>query len=142
MGGRREELPGTHKARIHLGEPGRNAGTRFRRTGSVRAAVETLHSNTVAVYTGSTKRSLVEEALRWLTERGANNDNYHETRQRNRPVWRYPNNDIIGMKDATEVLGAKSFFVYYCPLILGACYVEPTVRPLLSFFFSINPNTT
>ena len=104
--------------------------------------VQAMDSNTVAVYTGSTKRSLVEEALRWLTERGANNDNYHETRQRNRPVWRYPNNDIIGMKDATEVLGAKSFFVYYCPLILGACYVEPRVRPLLSFFFSINPNTT
>ena len=94
--------------------------------------LEAIDSGNFAIYTGSTKRSLGEEALRWLTRRGSNNDNYQEQGQRNRPVWRWENDDIIGMKDATDELGAKSFFVYYSPLRLAACYVEDGIQSALN----------
>ena len=59
---------------------------------------------------GLTFRTLGIEALRWLTERGANQMHVKDKSKRtlrNRPVLRHPNNKVVTEGEA-EDLGFKS----------------------------------
>ena len=58
---------------------------------------------------GLTFRTLKIEALRWLTERGANQLHLFNPKEgkRNRPVLRHPNNKVVTEGEA-EDLGFKS----------------------------------
>ena len=58
---------------------------------------------------GLTFRTLKIEALRWLTERGANQLHLPKSKRttKNRPVLRHPNNKVVTEGEA-EDLGFKS----------------------------------
>jgi len=80
------------------------------------------------VYVGQTGRELDQEALRWVTERGANDGG---AGARNRPVLSWKNGNRITMKQARELLGARAVKVFEHPQKMVACKVEEELQHLL-----------
>jgi hypothetical protein len=76
-----------------------------------------IETNSFAIYTGTTKRALKEEDLRWLTERGAQDQRASRSGlvvykgRRNRPVLLKPDGKCIIMGEARSQFGAKSVVI-------------------------------
>ena len=73
-------------------------------------------------YIGLTKRTLEEEALRWLTARGKTGGGT------NRPVLVHPNGENITMKTAEDDFGFQSQFLYKNSLLLNASLLEDCLQ--------------
>ena len=89
-----------------------------------------------AVYIGTTGRQLEEEALRWLTERGAQNQ--HKTRSgktynghKNRPVLRWMGGALIKESQAKKELGAEMVTLHQSRLRLNETNIEDTMQTRL-----------
>ena len=80
-------------------------------------------------YVGETKRTLKDEALRWLTERGANlPEGQVYNGQRNRPVLVWNDGSTITMQTAIEQYGFQSVVVYESTNLLDATRVEDAIQ--------------
>ena len=80
-------------------------------------------------YVGETKRTLKDEALRWLTKRGANlPEGQEHNGQTNRPVLVWNDGSTITMKTATEQHGFQSVVVYESTNLLDATHVEDAIQ--------------
>ena len=76
-------------------------------------------------YIGMTKRSLGEEALRWLSERGADT----ATTSQNRPVLRWKiDGAVIKESEAKDVLKFNSVWIYQTDKGANASYVEDRLQ--------------
>ena len=84
------------------------------------------------VYFGYTARLLEEEALRWLTTRGASwqdaDGNFIDPSKRNRPVLLWPDSTTITMQQAEEELGFQYVEVYASTLKINARAVEDALQ--------------
>ena len=98
-----------------------------------RSPQQALKDGTHSIYVGSTKRSLKEEAWRWLTERGANE--MHTGRphsgQGNRPVlvWK-ESGETVTQAEAIEI-GFTAEFVYHSQLRKNVNSVEDKLQGLI-----------
>ena len=98
-----------------------------------RSPQQALKDGTHSIYVGSTKRSLKEEAWRWLTARGANE--MHTGRphsgQGNRPVlvWK-ESGETVTMAEAIEI-GFTAEFVYRSQLRKNVNSVEDKLQGLI-----------
>ena len=80
-------------------------------------------------YAGETKRTLYDEALRWLTERGANlPEGQQYNGQSNRPVLLWNDGSTITMKTAIEQHGFQSVVVYESTYLFDATRVEDAIQ--------------
>ena len=77
-------------------------------------------------------RTLEEEAFRWLTERGRNEQHLgYTTGARNRPVLMKMVNgieEIITMKEAKTILNFKSVMVYQSQVKINGCRIEDEIQ--------------
>jgi hypothetical protein len=80
----------------------------------------------IIFYFGITKRSLKDEAFRWLTKRGM--DVKGQKGRRNRPVLQWPNGRVITQKEAEGVLGGRSEFLYFSKLRRNCALVEAELQ--------------
>ena len=98
-----------------------------------RSPQQALKDGTHSIYVGSTKRSLKEEAWRWLTARGANE--MHTGRphsgQGNRPVlvWK-ESGETVTQAEAIEI-GFTAEFVYHSQLRKNVNSVEDNLQALI-----------
>ena len=98
-----------------------------------RSPQQALKQGTHSIYVGSTKRSLKEEAWRWLTARGANE--MHTGRphsgQGNRPVlvWK-ESGETVTQAEAIEI-GFTAEFVYHSQLRKNVNSVEDKLQGLI-----------
>ena len=89
---------------------------------------------TLAMYFGQTRRSLADEGLRFLTERGANQlhlGNASRGRRktaRNRPVLQWQNGNHITMNEAREILGFQSIALWKGKFLKDATSVEEALQ--------------
>ena len=84
-------------------------------------------------YVGYTARAIPDEALRWLTVRGASQQaedgTFTDPTARNRPVLLFSDGSTISMKRAQEAdLGFTFFEVYSSTLMINARYVEKALQ--------------
>ena len=90
------------------------------------------HTKPFPFYLGYTGRCLPDEALRWLTKRGAShegdNGNFVYGGKVNRPVLLWPDGSTISMTDAQTELGFTFFEVYSSTLKINARYVENALQ--------------
>ena len=89
---------------------------------------EAMDSGNYAVYVGITKRTLVQEGLRWLTTRGANSVTPTSTQTRNRSVLQWPTGENITMKEAINVLGGNYFIVNHSQLRMNEKPLEDKIQ--------------
>jgi hypothetical protein len=99
---------------------------------AMRQAIET---NSFAIYIGTTKRALKEEDLRWLTQRGAQDQRASRSgravytgSRRNRPVLVRPDGTCITMGEARGTFGAKSVVISYSRLRLNETSLEDALQ--------------
>ena len=85
-------------------------------------------------YFGYTKRTIKEEGLRWLTERGAGeeleNGDWVWNGDRNRPVLRWADGAVIKESEATTELKFGIIEIYASTLMVNARYVEKALQSL------------
>ena len=85
-------------------------------------------------YFGYTKRTIKEEGLRWLTERGAgeqlDNGDFVKKSGVNRPVLRWADGALIKESEATNELKFVIIEIYASTLMVNACYVEKALQSL------------
>ena len=82
-------------------------------------------------YWGYTSRSLADEDLRWLTQRGTGGEDAEYTinpGKLNRPVLLWPDDSTITMSDARNKLGFTSHEVYASTLKYNAPMVEKALQ--------------
>ena len=88
-----------------------------------------------SIYLGYTSRTLPVEALRWLTVRGASqedaNGNFVDPSARNRPVLLWADGSTITMGQAVSQLGFEYFEIYASSLKINARYVECALQQRL-----------
>ena len=81
-----------------------------------------LTEHGMCVYFGETGRQLYEEGYRWLSERGSMFSN------KNRPVLRWNNGDVITQSEAIESLGFESVFLWQNASKLNTTFVEDKLQ--------------
>ena len=83
-------------------------------------------------YVGYTARAIPDEALRWLTERGASQQaedgTFVDPTARNRPVLLWSDGSTISMTRAQTEVGFIFFEVYSSTLMINARYVEKMLQ--------------
>ena len=88
-----------------------------------------------AIYLGYTGRAIPDEALRWLTMRGASqqdeNGNFVDPGKRNRPVLLWADGSTISMGEAMSQLGFEYFEIYASSLKINARSVECALQKRL-----------
>ena len=102
-----------------------------------RTIIEAMEQQSHAIYIGTTGRQLEEEALRWLTERGAQNQ--RQTRSgketynghKNRPVLRWMGGALIKESQAKKELGAEMVTLHQSRLRLNETNIEDTMQTRL-----------
>jgi hypothetical protein len=93
-----------------------------------------IETKSHAIYIGTTKRSLKEEDLRWLTKRGAQDQGFNRSGlvvykgRRNRPVLLNEDGKGITMGEARSEFGAKSVFISYSRLRLNETDLEDALQ--------------
>ena len=95
---------------------------------------EAMASGQYAVYVGITKRTLAEEALRWLTERGTNSSTPTPKRKLSRPVLQWPSGQKITMKEAEDRLGANYFMLHHSQLRLNEKRLEDSIQGAIQHY--------
>eukprot|EP00976_Prorocentrum_cordatum_P110730 1195251-Prorocentrum_minimum.AAC.12 len=97
-----------------------------------RSPKEALQQRSHVIYVGATKRSLVEEAWRWLTQRGANemHTGKPHSGQGNRPVLVWKGTQRVITQKAKEV-GFTAEFVYWSKLRANVNAVEDKLQSLI-----------
>ena len=90
------------------------------------------HTEPLSFYLGYTAQCLVDEALRWLTQRGASwadaDGNRVDDGSINRPVLLWSDGSTITMTDAQTKLGFTFFEVYSSTLKINARAVENALQ--------------
>ena len=90
------------------------------------------HAEPLPFYLGYTAQCLVDEALRWLTQRGASwadaDGNRVDDGSINRPVLLWSDGSTITMTDAQTKLGFTFFEVYASTLKINARAVEKALQ--------------
>ena len=85
-----------------------------------------------AFYFGYTGRTLPDEAMRWLTKRGASEQledgSYVDLKKRNRPTLLWADGSTISMMEAHTHAGFFFFEVYSSTLMINARYVEKALQ--------------
>ena len=85
-----------------------------------------------SVYVGYTGRSIKDEALRWLTVRGASpqgeDGTFVDPAARNRPTLLWADGSTITMTQAQTLVGFVFFEVYSSTLMINARYVEKALQ--------------
>jgi hypothetical protein len=86
-------------------------------------------------YTGTTKRSLKEEAERWLEERGANENlkpGEKHSGRRNRPVLRSKaTGSVLSTKERKDI-GFNSWFIFHSKLRYNCNEIEDRIQTLIA----------
>jgi len=95
---------------------------------------EAMASGQYAVYVGITKRTLAEEALRWLTERGTNSSASTPKRKWSRPVLQWPSGQKITMKEAIDRLEANYFMIHHSQLRLNEKRLEDSIHGAIQHY--------
>jgi len=84
------------------------------------------------LYFGYTARSLKDEALRWLTARGASaqaeDGTFVDPTKRNNPTLLWANGSLISMNEAQTHAGFVFFEIYSSTLMINARYVEKALQ--------------
>jgi hypothetical protein len=98
---------------------------------------QAIQTNSFTIYIGTTKRALTEEDLRWLTERGAQDQGVTRSGlvrykgRRNRPVLLNEDGTCITMGEARSEYGAKSVFISRSRLRLNETDLEDALQTKL-----------
>ncbi|MDA9686960.1 hypothetical protein N9U05_00545 [bacterium] len=99
---------------------------------------QAIEEKSHAIYIGTTKRALKEEDLRWITERGAQDQGVTRSGlvlykgRRSRPVLlTYENGTRITMGEARSEYGAKSVVISYSRLRLNETDLEDALQTKL-----------
>jgi hypothetical protein len=98
---------------------------------------QAIETKSHAIYIGTTKRALKEEDLRWMTERGAQDQGVTRSGlvlykgRRNRPVLLNENGTCITMGEARSKFGAKSVEISHSRLRLNETDLEDALQTKL-----------
>ena len=101
---------------------------------------QAMEEGSHAIYIGTTKLQLKDEALRWLTKRGAQNQIQTRSgtktykKQKNRPVLLRLNGNTIKMKEANDELDACMEVIHQSRLRLNETSIEEYMQQSIQQF--------